>query len=64
MVPYNLTTYLDEFSRALAGEIRTLLGEVGNLHEQKRSLQLYVAFSRLLMRRMLKLIHYTVRSAL
>ncbi|KLO15565.1 hypothetical protein SCHPADRAFT_824638 [Schizopora paradoxa] len=39
MVPYNLTGYLDEFSKALAGEIRTLLGEVGRLHEQKRSLQ-------------------------
>ncbi len=37
MVPYNLTGYLDEFSKALAGEIRTLLGEVGRLHEQKRS---------------------------
>lgn len=42
MVPYNLTGYLDEFSKALAGEIRTLLGEVGRLHEQKRTLQLYV----------------------
>ena len=41
MVPYNLTGYLDEFSKALAGEIRTLLGEVGRLHEQKRSIQLY-----------------------
>lgn len=40
MVPYNLTGYLDEFSKALAGEIRTLLGEVGRLHEQKRTLQL------------------------
>ncbi|KAH8112336.1 hypothetical protein DFH11DRAFT_1728531 [Phellopilus nigrolimitatus] len=39
MVPYNLTGYLDEFSKALAGEIRTLLGEVGRLHEQKRTLQ-------------------------
>lgn len=34
--------YLDEFSKALAGEIRILLGEVGRLHEQKRTLQLYV----------------------
>ena len=42
MVPYNLTGYLDEFSKALAGEIRTLLGEVGRLHEQKRSIQLFV----------------------
>lgn len=42
MVPFNLTGYLDEFSKALAGEIRTLLGEVGRLHEQKRSLQLCV----------------------
>ena len=42
MVPYNLTGYLDEFSKALAGEIRTLLGEVGRLHEQKRTLQLCV----------------------
>ncbi|EJD02046.1 uncharacterized protein FOMMEDRAFT_48215, partial [Fomitiporia mediterranea MF3/22] len=31
--------YLDEFSKALAGEIRTLLGEVGHLHEQKRTIQ-------------------------
>lgn len=43
-VPYNLTGYLDEFSKALAGEIRTLLGEVGRLHEQKRTLQLYAVF--------------------
>ena len=42
MVPYNLTGYLDEFSRALAGEVRTLIGEVGRLHEQKRTLQQYV----------------------
>lgn len=42
MVPYNLTGYLDEFSKALAGEIRTLLGEVGRLHEKKRSYQLCV----------------------
>ncbi len=36
--------YLDEFSKALAGEIRILLGEVGRLHEQKRTLQQYVFF--------------------
>lgn len=39
VIPYNLTGYLDEFGRALAGEIRTLLGEVGKLHEQRRRLQ-------------------------
>ncbi|EJC97598.1 uncharacterized protein FOMMEDRAFT_98550, partial [Fomitiporia mediterranea MF3/22] len=39
MVTFNLTGYLDKFSKVLAGEIRTLLGEVGHLHEQKRIIQ-------------------------
>jgi len=29
---------LDEFSKALAGEVRALLGEVGNLREVRRAL--------------------------
>ena len=39
MVPYNWIGYLDELSQMLAGEIRTLLGEVGKLHKQRRMLQ-------------------------
>jgi hypothetical protein len=31
--------YLDEFSRALASEVRMLLGEVGKLREERRGLQ-------------------------
>jgi hypothetical protein len=31
--------YLDEFSKALASEVRMLLGEVGKLREEKRALQ-------------------------
>lgn len=34
--------YLDDFSKALASEVRILLGEVGKLREERRSLQLYV----------------------
>jgi hypothetical protein len=34
--------YLDEFSKALASEVRMLLGEVGKLREEKRALQKYV----------------------
>ncbi|KIM60077.1 hypothetical protein SCLCIDRAFT_57746, partial [Scleroderma citrinum Foug A] len=30
-VPYNVQGYLDEFSKALASEVRMLLGEVGKL---------------------------------
>ncbi|TDL19502.1 hypothetical protein BD410DRAFT_727144, partial [Rickenella mellea] len=39
MADFNITGYLDEFSKALAGEIRQLLTEVGSLHSQKRGLQ-------------------------
>ncbi|KAF8579981.1 hypothetical protein K439DRAFT_1358317 [Ramaria rubella] len=38
-VPYNVQGYLDQFSRALAEEVRMLLGEVGKLREEKRNLQ-------------------------
>ena len=35
--------YLDEFSKALATEVRILLGEVGKLREERRGLQQYVS---------------------
>lgn len=38
-VPYNVQGYLDEFSKVLASEIRMLLGEVGKLREERRSIQ-------------------------
>ncbi|KAF8137629.1 hypothetical protein EV363DRAFT_1318503 [Boletus edulis] len=38
-VPYNIQGYLDEFSKALATEVRMLLGEVGKLHEERLSIQ-------------------------
>lgn len=34
-----VTKYLDEFSKALASEVRMLLGEVGKLREERRALQ-------------------------
>jgi len=34
--------YLDEFSQALASEVRMLLGEVGRIREERRALQQYV----------------------
>jgi hypothetical protein len=34
--------YLDEFSQALAAEVRMLLGEVGKIREERRALQQYV----------------------
>lgn len=46
-IPQNWVTniqmlqYLDEFSKALATEVRMLLGEVGKLREERRSLQQY-----------------------
>ncbi|KAF8916666.1 hypothetical protein CPB85DRAFT_268353 [Mucidula mucida] len=43
-VPYNVQGYLDEFSRALATEVRILLGEVGKLREEKRGLQHEIGF--------------------
>ncbi|KAF9233906.1 hypothetical protein BU15DRAFT_53269 [Melanogaster broomeanus] len=38
-VPYNVQGYLDEFSKALATEVRMLLGEVGKLREERRNIQ-------------------------
>ncbi|KAI6126668.1 hypothetical protein F5141DRAFT_1248011, partial [Pisolithus sp. B1] len=38
-VPYNVQAYLDEFSKALAIEVRMLLGEVGKLREERRAIQ-------------------------
>ncbi|KAH6910772.1 hypothetical protein BKA70DRAFT_1424429 [Coprinopsis sp. MPI-PUGE-AT-0042] len=38
-VPYNVEGYLNEFSKALASEVRMLLGEVGKLREDRRALQ-------------------------
>ncbi|KAJ7028730.1 hypothetical protein C8F04DRAFT_1212100 [Mycena alexandri] len=38
-VDFNVQGYLDEFSRALAQEVRMLLGEVGKLREERRALQ-------------------------
>ncbi|TFK31177.1 hypothetical protein BDQ12DRAFT_619383, partial [Crucibulum laeve] len=38
-VSFNVQGYLDDFSRALASEIRMLLGKVGKLREERRALQ-------------------------
>ncbi|KAJ7246101.1 hypothetical protein B0H12DRAFT_1126792 [Mycena haematopus] len=38
-VNFNVQGYLDEFSKALASEVRMLLGEVGKLREERRALQ-------------------------
>ncbi|KIK27194.1 hypothetical protein PISMIDRAFT_93328, partial [Pisolithus microcarpus 441] len=38
-VSYNVQEYLDEFSKALAIEVRMLLGEVGKLREERRAIQ-------------------------
>ncbi|KAJ7326364.1 hypothetical protein DFH08DRAFT_926252 [Mycena albidolilacea] len=38
-VDFNVQGYLDEFSKALAQEVRMLLGEVGKLREERRALQ-------------------------
>ncbi|KAJ7625049.1 hypothetical protein DFH06DRAFT_1008213, partial [Mycena polygramma] len=38
-VDFNVQGYLDEFSKALASEVRMLLGEVGKLREERRALQ-------------------------
>ncbi|KAL4072252.1 hypothetical protein J3A83DRAFT_4240397 [Scleroderma citrinum] len=43
-VPYNVQGYLDEFSKVLAGEVRMLLGEVGKLREERRSIQHELGF--------------------
>ncbi|KAF5338800.1 hypothetical protein D9758_012051 [Tetrapyrgos nigripes] len=37
-VPFNIQGYLDEFSKALASEVRMLLGEVGKLREERHGL--------------------------
>ncbi|KJA25384.1 hypothetical protein HYPSUDRAFT_199905 [Hypholoma sublateritium FD-334 SS-4] len=42
-VPYNVQGYLDEFSQALATEVRMLLGEVGRIREERRALQHEIA---------------------
>jgi len=36
--------YLNDFSKALASEVRILLTEVGKLRDERRQLQLYVLF--------------------
>lgn len=38
-VSFNVQRYLDDFSRALATEVRMLLGEVGRIREERRALQ-------------------------
>ncbi|KAF8468758.1 hypothetical protein JB92DRAFT_1980297 [Gautieria morchelliformis] len=38
-VPFDVQEYLNQFSLALANEVRMLLGEVGKLREEKRDLQ-------------------------
>ncbi|KAI5994168.1 hypothetical protein EDD15DRAFT_844850 [Pisolithus albus] len=38
-VPYNVQEYLDEFSKALAIDVRMLLGEVGKLREERSAIQ-------------------------
>ncbi|KAJ7130233.1 hypothetical protein C8R44DRAFT_613736 [Mycena epipterygia] len=38
-VEFNVQGYLDDFSKALASEVRMLLGEVGKLREERRALQ-------------------------
>ncbi|TFK53121.1 hypothetical protein OE88DRAFT_1807017 [Heliocybe sulcata] len=43
-VPFNVQGYLDEFSKALASEVRMLLGEVGRLREERRNLQHEIGF--------------------
>lgn len=42
-VPYNVEGYLNEFSKALATEVRMLLGEVGKLREDRRAIQAEIA---------------------
>ena len=39
-VPFNIQGYLNEFSRSLTSEVRSLLSEVGKLREDKRNLEL------------------------
>lgn len=42
-VGFNLTGYLDDFSKALSGEVRVLLKEVGDLRESRRALYMELA---------------------
>ncbi|WVQ86046.1 hypothetical protein IAT38_008214 [Cryptococcus sp. DSM 104549] len=42
-VGFNLAGYLDDFSKALSGEVRTLLKEVGDLRESRRALYMELA---------------------
>ncbi|KAF4603193.1 hypothetical protein EYR38_003603 [Pleurotus pulmonarius] len=43
-VSFNVQGYLDDFSKLLASEVKMLLGEVGKLREEKRSLKHEVGF--------------------
>ncbi|KAI6126627.1 hypothetical protein F5141DRAFT_997597 [Pisolithus sp. B1] len=38
-VPYNIQGYLDEFSKALAIDVRMVIGEIGKLREERRAIQ-------------------------
>lgn len=42
-VGYNLSGYLDDFSKSLASEVRPLLREVGDLREMRRAIQYEIA---------------------
>ncbi|KAK4686714.1 hypothetical protein P7C73_g3410, partial [Tremellales sp. Uapishka_1] len=42
-VGFNLAGYLDDFSKALSGEVRVLLKEVGDLRESRRALYMELA---------------------
>ena len=39
-----LARHLNDFTKALAAEVRILLQEVGQLRDERRQLQLYVPF--------------------
>ncbi|WVF67946.1 hypothetical protein IAT40_002708 [Kwoniella sp. CBS 6097] len=42
-IGFNLAGYLDDFSKALSGEVRVLLKEVGDLRESRRALYMELA---------------------
>ncbi|EJU01436.1 hypothetical protein DACRYDRAFT_22576 [Dacryopinax primogenitus] len=42
-IPFNVQTYLNDFSKALAAEVRMLLSEVGKLREERRNLQFEIS---------------------
>ncbi|KAI6107824.1 hypothetical protein EDD16DRAFT_1488493 [Pisolithus croceorrhizus] len=42
-VPYNIQGYLDEFSKALAIDVRMVIGEIGKLYEERRAIQHEIA---------------------